>query len=163
MVVPGGTFGPGVSVKRAMSATSFNRTVRGAINGKVAEYLSYPVPWVYSEDVAVCTIAATKRGRPGHKYLAFGAEDAQSTAAFLNAACQAAEVDHRVTDVRIDPTDPDTLARYGATLIDLAQRAFPVPWFDNTLTRDALGYDRRPLPDAMGHTVAWLRANGQIS
>ena len=48
IVVPGGTFGPGASVKRAMSPTSFNRAVQqGAVNGKISAYVSYPVPWVY--------------------------------------------------------------------------------------------------------------------
>jgi dihydroflavonol-4-reductase len=163
VVVPGGTFGPGASVTRSMSPTSFNRAVRGAINGKIADYVSYPVPWVYAEDVATCAIAATKEGLPGHKYLAFGAEDAQSTAAFLNVACAAAGVPHRITDVVIDPSDSEALGKYGATLVDLAQRNFPVPWFDNTVTRHTLGYAPRPLGDAMGVTVDWLRANGQIS
>jgi dihydroflavonol-4-reductase len=162
VVVPGGTFGPGVSVKRAMSPTSYNRAVRGAINGKIGEYVSYPVPWVYAEDVAACAIAALKKGLTGHKYLAFGAEDAQPTAAFLNVACEAAGVPHRIRDVMIDPSDPEAARRYGATLVDLAQREFPVPWFDNSATRRTLGYAPRRLGAAMAVTVDWLRANGQI-
>ena len=162
IVVPGGTFGPGASVKRAMSPTSFNRAVRGAVNGKISAYVSYPVPWVYAEDVAACAIAATKVGLAGHKYLAFGAEDAQSTAAFLNVACEVAGVSHRIAEVALDPSDPEAVDRYGATLVDLAQRRFPVPWFDNTHTRRTLGYAPRSLTDAMAETVEWLRANGQI-
>ncbi len=162
IVVPGGTFGPGASVKRAMSPTSFNRAVRGAVNGKISEYVSYPVPWVYAEDVATCAIAATKVGLAGHKYLAFGAEDAQSTAAFLNVACEEAGVSHRIAEVVLDPSDPQSADRYGATLVDLAQRRFPVPWFDNTQTRQTLGYAPRSLTEAMAETVEWLRANGQI-
>jgi dihydroflavonol-4-reductase len=162
IVVPGGTFGPGASVKRAMSPTSFNRAVRGAVNGKISAYVSYPVPWVYAEDVATCAIAATKVGLAGHKYLAFGAEDAQSTAAFLNVACEVAGVSHRIAEVVLDPSDPEAVDRYGATLVDLAQRRFPVPWFDNTLTRQTLGYTPRSLREAMAETVEWLRANGQI-
>ena len=163
VVVPGGTFGPGASVNRAMSSTSFNRVIRGAVNGKIAEYVSYPVPWVYAEDVAACSVAAAKQGLAGHKYLAFGAEDAQSTAAFLGVACEAAGVQYRVADVVIRPSDPTAVRRYGATLVDLTQRQFPVPWFDNTVTRRALGYAPRPLVDAMATTVDWLRANGQIA
>jgi nucleoside-diphosphate-sugar epimerase len=162
IVVPGGTYGPGASVQRAMSATSFNRAVRGAVNGKISAYVSYPVPWVYAEDVAICAIAAAKVGRRGFKYLAFGAEDAQSTAAFLNVACEVAGVPHRIAEVVLDPSDPEAVDRYGATLVDLAQRQFPVPWFDNTLTRLALDYAPRSLPGAMAVTVDWLRANGQI-
>jgi dihydroflavonol-4-reductase len=163
VVVPGGTFGPGVSVQRAMAPTSYNRALRGAVNGKIAEYLSYPVPWVYAEDVAVCAIAAAKKGLAGGKYLAFGAEDAQSTADFLNAACVEAGVAHRITDVAIDPSDPDMVQRYGVTLVDLARREYPVPWFDNAVTRDTLGYAPRSLGDAMASTVGWLRSTGQIS
>ncbi|MGP0030967.1 MAG: NAD-dependent epimerase/dehydratase family protein [Acidimicrobiales bacterium] len=162
VVIPGGTFGPGESVRRAMGPTSYNRALRGAINGKIAEYVSYPVPWVFAEDVAACAVAATKKGQAGHKYLAFGAEDAQSTAAFLNAACAAAGVPHRIIDVVIDPSDPEAVRRYGVTLVDLAQRVYPVPWFDNSLTRRSLGYAPRPLTAAMAVTVDWLRANGQI-
>jgi dihydroflavonol-4-reductase len=162
VVVPGGTFGPGLSVPRAMVATSYNRALRGAINGKLAEYVRYPVPWVSADDVAACTIAATKHGEAGHRYLAFGAEDAQSTAAFLNVGCATAGVAHRVADVTIDADDPDAIARYGATLVDLAQRRFPVPWFDNSVTRETLGYAPRPLADAMAITVEWLRTNGQL-
>src|SRR5205823_9471837 len=40
----------------------------------------------------------------------------------------------------IDPSDPGAEARYGSTLVALAQRTFPVPWFDNRSTRDRLGY-----------------------
>ncbi|MCU1462553.1 MAG: dihydroflavonol 4-reductase [Acidimicrobiales bacterium] len=162
VVIPGGTYGPGLSVSRAMHATSYNRLLRGGINGKIVEYAKYPVPWVYADDVAACSVAATKHGATGAKYLAFGAEDAQSTAAFLNAACEVAGVPHRVADVVIDPSDPGAVGRYGATLVDLAQRTFPVPWFDNTVTRETLGYSPCPRPDAMAVTVDWLRANGQI-
>ena len=88
-------------------------------------------------------------------YLAFGAEDAQSTAAFLNVACEQAGVGNRVREVTIDPDDPGAVERYGSTLVSLAQRQWPVPWFDNSYTRSQLGYaplvaagssgrDRRP-------------------
>jgi dihydroflavonol-4-reductase len=163
VVVPGGTFGPGLSLKRAMGPTSFNRAVRGAINGKISEYVSYPVPWVFSEDVAQCSIAAMKTGTSGQKYLAFGAEDAHSTATFLNEACEVAGVNHRIADVIIDPVDPEALGRYGATLVDLAQRVFPKPWYDNAVTRESLSYAPRSLHEAMMTTVEWLRANDQIT
>jgi dihydroflavonol-4-reductase len=163
VVVPGGTFGPGVSVKRAMSATSYNRAIRGALNGKIPSYVSYPVPWVYAEDVAQATIAATRHGKSGRKYLAFGAEDAQTTAAWLNVACEVAGVPQRVDEVVIGPDDAEAVKLYGVTLVALAQRRFPVPWFDNSRTRSELGYSPRPLREAMEVTVDWLRKNGQIS
>lgn len=163
IVIPGGTFGPGVVLSRAMSATSFNRAIRGAVNGKIREYVTYPVPWVAAEDVAAACLAAATKGSAGRTYLAFGAEDAQSTAAWLNVALEVAGVEHRVGELRVDPSNPEHVARYGETLVDLATRRFPVPWFDNTATRAELGYQPRPLRQAMEETIAWLRANDQIS
>lgn len=91
------------------------------------------------------------------------AEDAQSTAAWLNVALEVAGEDRRITEVRVDPADPGAVERYGRTLVDLATRAFPVPWFDNAVTRRELGYDPRPMRPALDDTVEWLRANGQVS
>jgi nucleoside-diphosphate-sugar epimerase len=162
VVIPGGTFGPGVSVRRAMGPTSYNRAIRGVLNGKITDYVTYSVPWVYAEDVAAASIAAMRHGEAGHKYLAFGAEDAQSTAAFLNVACEVAGVEQRVAEVSIDADDPEARARYGPSLVALSQRRFPVPWFDNSKTRARLDYQPRPLRDAMAATVAWLRRHGQI-
>lgn len=162
VVVPGGTFGPGLAVKRAMAPTSYNRAIRGALNGKIPSYVSYPVPWVFADDVALATIAAARHGKSGRKYLAFGAEDAQTTAAWLNVACEVAGVPHRVEELVIDADDPEAVRQYGVTLVALAQRRFPVPWFDNSATRAELGYAPRPLRDAMAITVDWLRREGQI-
>ena len=163
VVIPGGTFGPGLSVDRAMGPTSFNRALRGALNGKIPSYVSYPVPWVFAEDVAVAAIEATRKGVAGAKYLAFGREDAMTTASWLNAACEVAGVTHRVAEVVIDPGDEDMVDRYGSTLVTLSQRRFPVPWFDNRVTRQQLGYQPRPLGHALGETVQWLRQIGHIS
>jgi len=161
-IIPGGTFGPAPTPRRALGPTSYNRVIRAAVRGRVSDYVSYPVPWVRAEDVATAVVAALDRGKAGDTYLAFGHEDAMTTAAFLNAACEAAGTGHRVAEVRIEPDDPEALARYGETLVDLARRRFPVPWFDNSYTRQLLGYDPVPLTAAMAETVAWLRAIGQI-
>ena len=162
IVIPGGTFGPGLSVSRALTRTSYNRSIRGALGGKITEFVSFPVPWVYAEDVATVCVAAARGGLTGRTYLAFGAEDAQSTAAWLNLACEVAGVEHRVSEARADPDNPEDVARYGATLVDLSQRRFPVPWFDNSLTRRELEYRPRPLRSGMEATIAWLRTEGQI-
>ena len=146
-----------------MQATSYNRVIRGAVNGKISEYVTYPVPWVFAEDVASVCIAAATDGVPGRTYLAFGAEDAQSTATWLNVALEVAGSDHRITETAIEPGDPEAEARYGATLVELAQRTFPVPWFDNSATRAELGYRPRSLRAAMEETIPWLRENTQIS
>ena len=160
-VIPGGAFGPAPTPRRALGRTSFNRAVRSVLNGKIDSYLSYPIPWVRAEDVAAAVIAAMDRGVIGETYLAFGQEDATTTASFLNVACEAAGVDHRVEELHVDPEDPEMVALYGETVIDLATRTYPVPWFDNSHTRAQLGYAPVPLREAMDQTVAWLRALGQ--
>ena len=161
-VIPGGAFGPAPCPQRAMGATSFNRLVSAGIRGRVGDYVAYPVPWVRAEDVASVVVASLDQGLVGEAYLAFGQEDAMTTATFLNVACEVAGVDHRVTEVTIDPDDPDATARYGATLVELAQRRYPVPWFDNSYTRKRLGYQPVSLREAMGETVDWLRSIGRI-
>ena len=162
VVVPGGTFGPAPTVQRAMSQTSFNRAVRGAVRGRITSYVAYPVPWVFAEDVARATVAALAKGRTGEKYLAFGAEDAMTTAAFLNVACEVAGVDHRVDDEVVDPDDPAMLERYGPSLVALAGRRYPVPWFKNEHTRALLDYEPISLRDGLVQTIDWLRSVGQL-
>lgn len=163
VVIPGGTYGPGLVLSRAMAASSYNRVLRGALNGKLHDYVTFPVPWVFAEDVADACIAAGRRGTAGRTYLAFGAEDASSTASFLNVALEVAGQDRRIAEVSIDPADPTAVERYGATLVELAARSYPVPWFDNRSTRAELGYAPRPLREGLEQTVPWLRANGQIT
>lgn len=161
-VIPGGTFGPAPCPRRAMGQTSYNRLIRAAIRGRLHDYVSYPVPWVRAQDVAAVVVAALDLGKAGDTYLAFGREDAATTAEFLNVACQVAGVGHRIAEVRIGPDDADALARYGETLVDLARRRFPVPWFDNSYTRELLSYTPVPLAAAMTETVDWLRDTAQI-
>jgi nucleoside-diphosphate-sugar epimerase len=163
VVIPGGTYGPGLVLSRAMGASSYNRVLRGAINAKLNDYVTFPVPWVLAEDVASACIAAGRRGATGRTYLAFGAEDAQSTAAFLNVALEVAGQDRRIAEVSIEPGDAAAEERYGSTLVELAQRTFPVPWFDNSATRAELGHSPRTLREGMEITIPWLRENGQIS
>src|SRR5439155_20550156 len=45
VVVSGGAFGPGLSVARAMVPTSFNRAIRGAVNGRLHGYVRFTAPW----------------------------------------------------------------------------------------------------------------------
>jgi nucleoside-diphosphate-sugar epimerase len=161
-VIPGGTFGPAPCPQRAMAASSYNRIVRAAVRGRVHDYVSFPVPWVRAADVAAVAVAAIDLGKAGDTYLAFGQEDAMSTAAFLNVACEVAGVENRVAEVRIRPDDEQARERYGDTLVELAGRRFPVPWFDNSYTRELLGYAPVPLVDALAETVDWLRAIGQV-
>jgi dihydroflavonol-4-reductase len=162
VVISGGAFGPSPTVKSSMRMTSFNRAVRGALRGKIADYVTYPVPWVLASDVAAAALAAVDRGKAGDTYLGFGHDDAQSTASFLNLACEVADVPFRVAEIVIDPDDQAAVERYGPSLVQLSQRRYPVPWFENTYTRETLGYDPMPLRPAMELTVAWLRNEGQF-
>jgi nucleoside-diphosphate-sugar epimerase len=162
-LIPGGTFGPSPCPNRAMSATSYNRLIRSALRGRVTEQISFPVPWVGVQDVSKATVGALDSGKAGDAYLAFGREDATTTAEFLNVALEVAGLDQRVTDVRIAPGEEEAaISRYGETLVALAQRQFPVPWFDHSYTRQQLGYAPMSLREALEETIAWLRQIGQI-
>jgi len=160
-VIPGATFGPGLVQSRALGPTSFNRTLRAGINGRIDTYLSYPAPWVLAADVAAACVAAASVGVAGRTYLAFGAEDAQSTASWLNVGCEVAGVAHRVADLVLDanrPVEQGVVDRFGATQVALARRSFPEPWFDASRTRRELRIRPRALRDAMVETVEWLRS-----
>lgn len=162
-LIPGGTFGPSPCPNRAMSATSYNRLIRGAVRGRLTDYISYPVPWVGVQDVSKATVGALDSGKAGDAYLAFGREDATTTAAFLNVALEVAGLDQRISEIRIAPGEEEAaIGRYGETLVALAQRQFPVPWFDHSYTRQQLGYAPMSLHEAMEETIAWLRQIGQI-
>jgi dihydroflavonol-4-reductase len=156
-VVPGGTFGPAPTPGRALAPTSYNRIIRAAIRGRLSSYVSFPVPWVRAEDVAQAVVSAIDHGEPGVTYLAFGAEDAQTTASFLNVACEVAGVEHRVGERVVETYDPALAEVFGPTLLDLAQRSWPVPWFDNSHTREQLDYRPLPLRESMEETVDWMR------
>ena len=159
-VMPGGTFGPAPTVQRALGPT-FNSVLRAAILGHIPEYIDFPGPFVRAEDVAQCVLKALDRGKTGEMYLAFGLEDALPMTEFLNRACAAAGVPHRVQPVDIAGHE-DAVERYGETVVALAGRAWPTPWYDNSYTRSTLDYDPVSLDDAMEETVRWLRDVGAI-
>lgn len=164
-VIPGGAFGPGVVLSRAMGRQSWNRAIRAAINGRIDEYLmNMPTPWVLAEDTARATVSALWKGRSGATYVAFGAEDASDGAPFLNLACEVAGVAHRVRELWLDESnEAEILARFGPSLVENVKRRWPVPWFDNQRTRTELDYRPRPLREAMEITVDWLRREDQIA
>lgn len=161
-VLPGGTFGPAPTPKRALGPT-FNRVLRAAIRGEIQDYVSYPGPWVRAEDVARCAVAALERGKQGELYLAFGQEEATPITEFLNRACEIAGVAHRVRAVSIARDDRGAVERYGETIVGLARREWPTPWFDNSSTRSSLDYRPVGLSEALGETVQWLRDLGEIT
>jgi len=164
VVLPGATYGPAPVTVNAMSATSFNRIIRGAVNGKLKDYpSSITMPFSYSEDVAAALVSAIDNGRAGDFYLAFGHEDALPGVDFFNLACEFAGVGHRLNAVEPDPDDPEVQAAFGESMVRLMRLRRPTPAFDNTHTREVLGYSPVPIETAMRRTVDWLRAEGQIS
>lgn len=164
VILPGATYGPAPVTDKAMSATSFNRIIRGAVNGKLKDYPSaITMPFSYSEDVAAAIVSAIDNGTAGEFYLAFGHEDALPGVYFFNLACEAAGVAHRLNPVELDPDDPQVQAAFGESMVRLMRLRRPTPAFDNTHTRKVLGYDPTPIDTAMRRTVDWLRAEGQIS
>ncbi len=166
VVIPGGTFGPAPCVQRSMEAPSYNlRIVLGA-RGEFHEAVQFPIPWSYATDVASVAIAALDRGLPGEKYLAFARpEDVGSMAMFVNLAMEVAGNPRRVHDITVPEldADDDLRARVGPSIDALARQRFPEPYFDNTHTRELLGYEPTPLPDALRATVEWLRAEGLMA
>ena len=162
VVIPGGTFGPAPCVQRSLEAPSYNlRIVLGA-RGEFHEAVQFPIPWSYASDVAAAAVAALDKGVAGEKYLAFARpEDVGSMAMFVNRAMEVAGNPNRVHDITASEldADDDLRARVGPSIDALAHQRFPEPYFDNRRTREILGYEPTPLPDALRTTVDWLRAN----
>jgi hypothetical protein len=79
-------------------------------------------------------------------------------AMFMDRACRVGGSDHRVREVTRDELDtPEAVARFGPTLIGLAKQPFPVPFFDNSLTVQRLGYDPIALDEGLARTIPWLQ------
>jgi dihydroflavonol-4-reductase len=161
-VVPASVYGPSPVLSRAMAATSFNRLIRGALNGRLTAYPDITAIWVRAEDVAEVAISALRAGESGDRYLGVGAEDAIPSRDFYNMACEIAGVPHRVQPHAIDANDPAALATYGESMVRAIGRQRPRPAVDASWTRARLGHTPRPVREALEETVAWLRANGQL-
>lgn len=163
VVIPGGTFGPAPCVKRSMEAPSYNlRIVLGA-QGSFNEAVKFPIPWSFAEDVAWVAVAALTKGIKGEKYLAFARpEDVGSMAMFVNRALEIAGNPNRVEEITVEQidADPELKARIGPSLDALARQVFPQPFFDNTHTRQLLGYQPKTLDEGLTLTVRWLEAQG---
>ncbi len=163
---PGAIYGPSPVARRALHPTSFNAVLLGAIRGRIARYLSFPVTWVAGSDVAWGAIAALDRGVAGERYWLSGQpQDEVSTAAGCNRACEIAGVDHRVEDVDYR-SDPEALvAVFGPTLMAIAEAAAKSTRTarpaDNP-TAQRLGYHPMSLDQGLGLFVPWLRQLGKI-
>ncbi|MER5181562.1 NAD-dependent epimerase/dehydratase family protein [Streptomyces sp. NPDC002896] len=165
VVIPGGTFGPSPVSGRAMQAPSYNLRIKLALERAIAATVYFPIPWSYADDVAAVTVAALDRGIAGEKYLAFASpDDVCSTAQFLNRACELAGSDHRVVDLTAKEldADPQLQRANGPSLVALAHRRFPEPYYTDTLTRARLGHTPLRLEEGLRRTLAWLEDTGAL-
>jgi dihydroflavonol-4-reductase len=163
---PGAIYGPSPVTSNALGRTSFNRVLLSALRGRVTRYLTFPVSWVFAEDIARGCILALDRGVPGERYMLDGQpEDVVSTATACNRICSLAGVDHRVEDVA--PSDnPELLEIFGPTLMAIAFKAASTPTLRGDLraskTYKRLGYDPISLGEGLFRTAEWLREIGRV-
>ncbi|WP_436772262.1 NAD-dependent epimerase/dehydratase family protein [Yinghuangia sp. YIM S09857] len=160
-VIPGGTFGPSPVPGRALEAPSYNLRILLALKGEIESTVHFPIPWSYADDVAAVTVAALEHGRAGEKYLAFAhPDDVCSMAQFLNRACELAGSAHRVRDITAEllAGDQELQRQSGPSLVALANRSFPEPYYTDTLTRTRLGHTPVRLDEALRRTLDWLEA-----
>ena len=163
---PGAIYGPSPVTSNALGRTSFNRVFLSALRGRVTRYLTFPVSWVFVEDIARGCILALDRGVPGERYMLDGQpEDAVSTATACNRICSLAGVDHRVEDVA-PSDDPELLEIFGPTLMAIAFQAASNTTVRGDLrsskTYKRLGYDPIGLDEGLLLTAEWLREIGRV-
>ena len=163
---PGAIYGPSPVASNALGRTSFNRVLLSALRGRVTRYLTFPVSWVFAEDVARGCILALDRGVPGERYMLDGQpDDVVSTATACNRICALAGVDHRVEDVA-PSDDPELLEIFGPTLMAIAFKAASTSTLRGDLrgskTYKRLGYDPISLDEGLFRTADWLREIGRV-
>jgi dihydroflavonol-4-reductase len=163
---PGAIFGPSPVESNALGRTSFNRVLMSALRQRIDRYLTFPVSWVFAEDIARGCILALDKGVAGERYMLDGQpEDVVSIANACNRICQLAGIDHRVVDV--EPSDdPELLEVFGPTLIAIATKAATGSRerrrLEDSKTYKRLGYDPISLDQGLGSTLEWLRGIGRI-
>jgi dihydroflavonol-4-reductase len=164
IVISGGAYGQSPLPERSMVAPSYNARIAMALRGEITEYVGFPIPWVYAGDVAHASVVATRKGVAGERYLAFGRpSDVGGVPYFCNAALEIAGSPHRVAEVAVaELEDPDVAARFGPSLVALARKQFPSPFFVNDQTVERLGYDPVSLHDGLGRTIPWMRDHGLL-
>jgi dihydroflavonol-4-reductase len=163
---PGAIFGPSPVASNALGRTSFNRVLLSALRQRIERYLTFPVSWVFADDIARGCILALDRGVSGERYMLDGRpEDVVSTAEACNRICALAGLDHRVVDV--EPSDdPELLEVFGPTLLAIANKLQSAgtgrrPLTDSK-TYKRLGYDPISLDDGLRATAAWMREIGKV-
>jgi dihydroflavonol-4-reductase len=163
---PGAIFGPSPVASNALGRTSFNRVLLSALRQRIERYLTFPVSWVFAEDIARGCILALDQGVSGERYMLDGRpEDVVSTAEACNRICTLAGLDHRVVDVA--PSDDPELAKvFGPTLVAIAFKLASTRPSRRKLTDSKtykrLGYDPISLDDGLARTTQWLRAIGKV-
>jgi nucleoside-diphosphate-sugar epimerase len=164
IVISGGAYGVSPLPERSMVAPSYNARIALALAGEITEYVGFPIPWVYAGDVARASVVATRKGRAGERYLAFGRPgDVGGVPWFCNAALEVAGSDRRVTEVAVaELDDPGVAARFGPSLVALARKQFPSPFFVNDQTVERLAYEPLTLHEGLERTIPWMRAHGLL-
>jgi dihydroflavonol-4-reductase len=164
---PGAIFGPSPVASNALGRTSFNRVLLSALRQRIERYLTFPVSWVFADDIARGCILALDRGISGERYMLDGRpEDVVSTAEACNRICKLAGIDHRVEDV--PPSDDPELAKvFGPTLVAIAFKLASVKPARRSLTDSKtykrLGYDPISLDEGLQITTGWLREIGKVN
>ncbi len=163
---PGAIFGPSPVASNALGRTSFNRVLMSALRQRITRYLTFPVSWVFADDIARGCLLALDRGVSGERYMLDGhPEDVVSTAEACNRICALAGVDHRVEDV--EPSDdPELLAVFGPTLMaiafKLASVSTPRRDLTDSKTYKRLGYNPISLDEGLRRTAQWMLQIGKV-
>ena len=111
---PGAIFGPSPVASNALGTTSFNRVLLSALRQRIEQYLTFPVSWVFAEDIARGCILALDRGVSGERYMLDGRpEDVVSTAEACNRICELAgsTTGSRTSSRRTTPSWPRSSGR----------------------------------------------------
>jgi len=164
IVISGGAYGRSPLPERSMVAPSYNARIALALRGDITEYVGFPIPWVDAGDVAHASVVATRKGVAGERYLAFGRPgDVGGVPYFCNVALEIAGSPQRVTEVAMEELDdPEVAARFGPSLVALARKPFPTPFFVNDQTVERLGYAPRTLHEGLERTIPWMRDHGLL-
>ena len=149
IVISGGAYGMSPLPERSMVAPSYNARIALALAGEITEYVGVPDP-----------VGVRRRRREGvgrrHPQGAWrGSGTSRSDVRATSAACRGSATSRsrsraptsgsprwRVAEL----DDPDVAARFGPSLVALARKQFPSPFFVNDQTVERLGYE--PLPSA---------------
>ena len=163
---PGAIFGPSPVASNALGRTSFNRVLLSALRRRIERYLTFPVSWVFVEDIARGCILALDRGsRASATCSTAGPRTWSARPRPATGSATLAGIDHHVEDV--EPSDDPELEKvFGPTLVAIAFKlAATQPSrakLTETKTYKRLGYDPISLDEGLRSTTDWLRAIGKI-